>query len=105
MALGTTDSIRSAALPNVPTFKEQGYPELQFTAWFGIVAPAGTPPAIVAKLNADIVKAVNSEDGKKRLEDAGFRVTSTSAEEFARIIQADTATWGKAVAATGFKAD
>ena len=75
------------------------------SSWFGIVAPAKTPPDIIAKLNADIVKAVRSADGKTRLEDAGFRVTGTSREDFVRIISADTAKWGKAVAATGFKAD
>ena len=105
LALGTTDATRSAALPDVPTIKEQGFPNLEFTAWFGIVAPAGTPPAIISKLNADIVRAVQSSDTKKRLEEAGFRVTGTSADAFAKIIEADTTTWGKAVAATGFKAD
>lgn len=105
LALATTGPVRSAALPDVPTFKEQGYPELEFSSWFGIVAPAKTPPEIIAKLNADIVKAVRSADGKTRLEDAGFRVTGTSREDFVRIISADTAKWGKAVAATGFKAD
>ena len=105
VALGTTGATRAGALPEVPTIKEQGYPTLEFTSWFGIVAPAGTPSAIVSKLNADIVRAVQSEAGRKRLEEAGFRVTGTSADAFAKIIQADTATWGKAVAATGFKAD
>ncbi|MES2912178.1 MAG: tripartite tricarboxylate transporter substrate binding protein [Pseudomonadota bacterium] len=105
LALATTGPVRSAALPDVPTFKEQGYPELEFSSWFGIVAPAKTPPEIIAKLNADIVKAVRSADGKTKLEDAGFRVTGTSREDFVRIISADTAKWGKAVAATGFKAD
>lgn len=105
LALATTGPVRSTALPDVPTFKEQGYPELEFSSWFGIVAPAKTPPEIIARLNADIVKAVRSADGKTKLEDAGFRVTGTSRDEFVRIISADTAKWGKAVAATGFKAD
>ena len=105
LALATTGPVRTAGLPDVPTFKEQGYPDLEFSSWFGIVAPAKTPPDIIAKLNADIVKAVRSADGKTKLEDAGFRVTGTSREEFVRIISADTAKWGKAVAATGFKAD
>ncbi|MES2192159.1 MAG: tripartite tricarboxylate transporter substrate binding protein [Pseudomonadota bacterium] len=105
LALATTGPVRSTALPDVPTFKEQGYPDLEFSSWFGIVAPAKTPPDIIAKLNADIVKAVRSADGKTKLEEAGFRVTGTSRDEFVRIISADTAKWGKAVAATGFKAD
>ena len=104
-ALGTTGSTRAGALPDVPTIKEQGYPGMEFSSWFGIVAPAKTPPEILAKLNADIVKAVQSPEGKAKMEEAGFRVTGTSRDEFTKIIAADTATWGKAVAATGFKAD
>ncbi len=105
VALGTTGPTRAGALPDVPTIKEQGFPTLEFTSWFGIVAPARTPADIVAKLNADIVKAVASPEGKAKLEELGFRVTGTSRDQFARIIAADTVTWGKAVAATGFKAD
>ena len=104
-ALASSGETRSASLPDVPTFKEQGYNQLVFNSWFGIVAPAKTPPAIVAKLNADIQKAMKSPEGKARMEDAGFTVTGTSSADFAAIIAADTRTWGKAVAATGFKAD
>ncbi len=104
-ALGTTGATRTASLPDVPTIKEQGFPNLEFSSWFGIVAPAKTPPAIVAKLSADIQKAMRSPDGKQKMEDAGFKVTGTTKEEFEKIIAADTVTWGKAVAATGFKAD
>ena len=105
IALGTTGGTRSNALPDVPTMKEQGYSGLEFNSWFGIVAPSKTPPDILARLQADVIKAVQSPDGKAKLEDAGFRATGTSREEFARVIAADTVTWGKAVAATGFKAD
>ena len=104
-ALATTGPARAAALPDVPTFKEQGFADLEFSSWFGIVAPARTPPELVARLSADIQRALNSADGRRKLEDAGFRVTGTGADEFARIIAADTVKWGKAVAATGFKAD
>ncbi len=104
-ALGSTGATRTNVLPDVPTIKEQGYANLEFSSWFGIVAPAKTPPDIIAKLNADIVKAVQSPEGKAKMEEAGFRVTGTSQQDFARTIAADTVTWGKAVAATGFKAD
>lgn len=105
LALGTTGPARAAALPDVPTIKEQGYANLEFSSWFGIVAPARTPPEILAKLSTDVQKAVSDPAMRTKLEDAGFRVTGTTAEAFARIIAADTVTWGKAVAATGFKAD
>jgi tripartite-type tricarboxylate transporter receptor subunit TctC len=61
------------------------------------------PAGIQAKLSADVQKAVKATDTK--LEESGFRVTGTTRDEFARIIASDTVTWGKAVAATGFKAD
>ena len=105
LALGSTGATRAGALPEVATLKEQGYPNLEFTAWFGVVAPAKTPADILAKLSSDIQKAVMSPEGRTKMEDAGFRVTGTTAEEFTRIIAADTVKWGKAVAATGFKAD
>ena len=105
LALGTTGPARAAALPDVPTIKEQGYPTLEFSSWFGIVAPSRTPPEILSKLSADVQKAVADPAMRTKLEEAGFRVTGTTAEAFARIIAADTVTWGKAVAATGFKAD
>jgi len=105
VALGTTGATRTSSLPDVPTIKEQGYPNLEFDSWFGIVAPAKTPADIVNKLSADVQKAIKSPDTKARLEEAGFRVTGTGRDEFARIIAKDTVTWGKAVAATGFKAD
>ena len=104
-ALGTTGAVRAPALPETPTRKEQGYANLEFSSWFGVVAPAKTPPEVLAKLAADVQKAVQSADGRQKLQEAGFRVTGTSRDEFAKVIAADTATWGKAVAATGFKAD
>jgi tripartite-type tricarboxylate transporter receptor subunit TctC len=105
VALGTTGATRTSALPDVPTIKEQGYSNLEFSSWFGVVAPSKVPADILAKLSADIQKIVKSPEGKTKLEDAGFRATGTTREEFTRIIAADTVTWGKAVAATGFKAD
>jgi tripartite-type tricarboxylate transporter receptor subunit TctC len=105
VALGSTGATRTGALPDVPTIKEQGFNNLEFSSWFGIVTPSKVPADILAKLSADIQKAVKSPDLKAKLEESGFRVTGTSREEFTRIIAADTVTWGKAVAATGFKAD
>jgi tripartite-type tricarboxylate transporter receptor subunit TctC len=103
-ALATTGTSRSPVLPDVATFKELGFPTVEFTAWFGVLAPAKTPAEILDKLNAEIVKAVKSSDASAKLEEAGFRVTGTSREELSRTIRDDTARWAKVVAATGFKA-
>ncbi|MFP5477690.1 MAG: Bug family tripartite tricarboxylate transporter substrate binding protein [Gammaproteobacteria bacterium] len=105
VALAASGDTRAALLPDVPTFKEQGFGQVVFQSWFGIVAPSRTPPEVLAKLEADIRRAMQSADGKQRMEDAGFGVTGTTAKEFGNIIAADTVTWGKAVQATGFKAD
>lgn len=104
-ALVNTGAERSSALPDVSTMKEQGYGNLAFTAWFGIVAPAKTPAAVLDKLNESIRAALKSPETRSTLEAAGFSPTGTTRDEFARIIAADTVTWGKAVAASGFKAD
>ena len=102
--LAMTGPSRSSLLPDVPTFKELGYPDLEFSAWFGILAPAKTPPDILDRLNAEIVKAIRSPDGRAKLEEAGFRVTGTSRNEFSGIIRDETARWAKVVRASGFKA-
>jgi tripartite-type tricarboxylate transporter receptor subunit TctC len=103
-ALAMTGPVRSPLLPDVPTFKELGYPDLEFSAWFGILAPAKTPPEILDKLNAEIVKALKSPDGRAKLEQAGFRVTGSGRTEFANVIRDETVRWGKVVKASGFKA-
>lgn len=104
-ALAVSSGSRSPALPDVPTLKELGFSSLEFSAWFGVVAPAKTPEDIVNKLNAEVVKAVTGADARAKLQDMGFKVTGTTRSEFAAVIKDDTARWGKAVAATGFKAD
>ena len=104
VAIGSTGLLRSPALPDVPTMKEQGFP-IEFTAWYAIVAPAKTPADVVAKLSADIRRAVQGEDAKQKLEAAGFQVTATSADELVQIMRRDIGTWGRAVKATGFQAD
>ena len=74
-ALGSTGATRTQSMPELPTIREQGYPSLEFNSWFGVVAPAKTPPEIVARLQADIVRALQQPDSRSRLEEAGFRVT------------------------------
>ena len=104
-AIASTGADRSTAFPDTPTLKEQGHPDVEFYAWFGVVAPAKTPDDVLDKLNAAVVSAAKMPDVKLKLEEAGMRVSGTSREEFARVIQEDTTRWGKVIAATGFKAD
>ena len=85
--------------------KEAGFNNLEFSSWFGVVAPAKTPTDVLDKLNAAVLKVVGNPETRTKLQDMGFKVTGSSRDEFAKVIKDDTARWGKAVAATGFKAD
>ena len=104
-ALAVSGESRSAAFPDVPTLKEAGFNNLEFSSWFGVVVPAKTPTDILDKLNAAVLKVVSNAETRTKLQDMGFKVSGSSREEFAKVIKDDTARWGKAVAATGFKAD
>lgn len=104
-ALATTAPQRSPLLPAVPTFAETGFPKADFSAWFVLFAPAGTPEGVVAKLNAQVVAAVQSPEVRRRLEEAGFSILGSSAADARRMIATDSVRWQKVVASTGFKGD
>lgn len=104
-ALATTAPARLAMLPDVPTFKESGYPNADFSAWFCLMVPAGTPEAIIATLNTQVLAALQDADLRRRLEEAGFSLIGNSPDAAKRMIAAETAKWKKVVAATGFKGD
>jgi len=91
-ALAVTCLERSAVAPEVPTVAESGYPGFEALAWHGILAPAKTPPAIVQKLNAEIVKALADPTTKKLLEDQAMQTVGNTPEAFAAFIRKDIAT-------------
>jgi tripartite-type tricarboxylate transporter receptor subunit TctC len=99
--LATSDVGRSPFLPELPTFKEAGY-DIQGTGWYGVFAPAKTPPDMVERLNKAIVAAVQAPAVRERLLALGLQPTGTSAAELARVQQADSALWEPAVKASGF---
>jgi tripartite-type tricarboxylate transporter receptor subunit TctC len=99
--LATSNLKRSEFLPDVPTFRESGI-AIEGTGWFGMFAPAQTPPEIVAKLNAAVVDTLNDQEVKEKVRRLGLQPTGTSAEEFARIQREDIARWAPAVKASGF---
>lgn len=102
-ALASNGPTRSAAYPDVATFKEVGYPDVQFSNWIGVVGPANMPPAILDRLNAELVKATHSPSVRARLEDGGYRVIGNPREAFATTIRQDVALWRDVVKTTGFK--
>ena len=97
-ALGLANSKRSSLLPDVPTFAEKGYPDMYVKAWWGIVAPAGTPKDIVDKLNAAFARIVSDPDFRqKRMISQGLEPYDSSQEAFAKLIREDTQHWQKVV--------
>ena len=97
-ALGLANSKRSSQLPDVPTFAEKGYPQMYVKAWWGIVAPAGTPKDIVDKLNAAFTRIVNEPDFRqKRMISQGLEPYDSSQETFAKLISEDTKQWQKVI--------
>lgn len=102
VALASAGKKRLQELPQVPTFAEAGFPDITFSTWFGIVAPAGVPAPLVQRISQDVQKAVNA--GERRMREAGFNPMGTTPAEFSQLIDRDTRLWAKAVAASGFKA-
>lgn len=99
--LAVTSAKRLPWLPDVPTVAESGLPGFEATAWFGFVAPAGTPRDIIDKLNAEARKAVESPEARKTLQAQGFEVMGGTPAEFETFITAEMAKWAKVVAASG----
>ena len=97
-ALAVTGPRRSAALPNVPTMTEAGYSQLNSGAWMGIVAPAGTPAAIVNQLNAAIGRAVRDSAMNASLSDQAVELAGSTPAEFGMFIRAEHDKWGKLIA-------
>ena len=97
---------RSPLLPQVPTFRELGFPEVETHAWFGLFLPAGSPKAVVEKIAVDVKKILEDpEFRQKQLVDRGYEVVGSSPAEFAAYIQKDRESRGRAVKISGAKAE
>jgi tripartite-type tricarboxylate transporter receptor subunit TctC len=104
-ALAVTGEKRSSAAPDVPTMAEAGYPGVVFNLWVGLFAPVGTPADIIAKLNAETVKAGQSREVRERLAGEGTEPYTTSPSQMADIMRNETATWAKVVKAADIKTE
>jgi len=104
-ALGVGGPHRLAALPDVPTFAEAGLPGAEATNWWGIVAPAGTPPAVIQRLQSEIGAIVDSPETKKRFEVEGADVLHMTSAQFGQHLAAETAKWTRVVKQAGIKAE
>ncbi len=104
-ALAVIAPQRLPALPEVPTIAEAGLPGFEVTTWYGILAPAGTPRPVIARLNAELVKVMHSPEMKERLAGIGTDPVTSTPEEFASYIQAEIGKWGDVIRKAGLKAD
>ncbi|MEK7437465.1 MAG: tripartite tricarboxylate transporter substrate binding protein [Pseudomonadota bacterium] len=105
-ALAVTTLARSEAIPELPTIAESGLPGFDLSTWFGLMVPAGTPPEIVARLNAEIVRALDAKDMRERLEKMGAEpLPNNTPEHFAAFIRAEAAKYAKVVKDSGARVD
>lgn len=104
-ALGAARPNRSPLLPDVPTVSEAGLPGFEAGSWYGFLAPAGTPQPIIDKINAEMVKAIHSQELRDRFAAVGAEAVGTSPTEFAAFIRAELKKWEKVVRATGVKVE
>lgn len=104
-ALAIASSQRSPVMPDVPTLAEAGFPGIELDYWFGVFAPAGTPDAVVQRLNKEITQAVRHPDVAKGLLAEGVQIITMSPGEFAKLMADDTQRLGKVVRDVGAKAD
>jgi tripartite-type tricarboxylate transporter receptor subunit TctC len=104
-ALAVTSAQRSAALPDVPTVAESGLAGFEASSWFGLLAPAGTPKDIIAKLNGEVAKWLATPEAREKLAAQGAIPAGRSPDDFMRHIAAETVKWQKVVKESGAKVD
>ena len=103
--LVTTSAKRLAALPEVPTVEESGYPGFQHYTWVGVFVPAGTPVSVVSRMNTDIEKLLAHPEFRERLAALAFDPVGGSQESVARYVKTEIAKWATIVKETGAKAE
>jgi len=104
-ALAVSSAKRIAALPDVPTFAESGIPGVDDDTWIGIFLPAGTPPAIVQRMNAAVNQALQNADMKEKLAALAFEPVGGTPQQFADYVKTEIVKWGKVVRAGNIKAE
>lgn len=103
--LAVTSATRSPLLPDVPTFKELGYPAIESYAWYGLFAPASTPPDLVKRINAAAIEVIRSPEYQRVLKDSGSDDPASTPEAFAAFVKAERAKWKDIVAKSGARID
>ena len=96
---------RSSLAPNMPTLAESGVPGYDAAGWFAILAPAGTPPAVVARLNAEITHVLGQNELRELFAAAGLEPLPSTPEQLAQLIRTETTKWAKVIKDSGAKLD
>jgi tripartite-type tricarboxylate transporter receptor subunit TctC len=104
-ALGTSGTKRSPALPDVPTIAEAGLPGYEVNLWYGLLAPAGTPKHIIAKIAADTKVVLNLRDVQERFAVQGLETAGTTPAEFQTFFKAEIDKWAKVIKGIGLALD
>jgi tripartite-type tricarboxylate transporter receptor subunit TctC len=102
-AFAVTSLKRSAITPDLPTMDESGYPGFEAVPWFGLMAPAGTPQAVIDKLHRETVRVLAMPDVRKKMADLGLDIIGNSPAEFAAVIKAETPAWAKIIKDAGIR--
>jgi tripartite-type tricarboxylate transporter receptor subunit TctC len=90
-------------LPDVPTLAEQGFPDTDAGNWYGLLAPARTPPGIIAKLNSAVTAALNDPEVRQKLVQSGAEPAPSSPEEFSELLKSEIERWGRIIREKGIK--
>jgi tripartite-type tricarboxylate transporter receptor subunit TctC len=104
-SLGVTSATRSPSMPDVPAIAEAGLPGYESTIWYGVVLPAGAPPAVVGKLNFEIEKLLKTQDVKDRFQTLGADIMYLPPAQFAQYVRAEIQKWSVVVRETGMRAE
>jgi tripartite-type tricarboxylate transporter receptor subunit TctC len=103
-AFAVTSLKRSGVVPDLPTMVESGFAGFEAVPWFGLMAPAGTPPAVIEKVHRDTVRLLAVPELRKRLEELGLDIVGSSPAEFAALIKTEIPQWAKVIKGAGIKA-
>lgn len=104
-AIAVSSAKRVAAMPDVPSIAERGYPKFNINPWWGLLAPAGTAKTIVDKINADVAQILRTPEAEAFFAKTGAEVLLSSPEAFQKMLEADVARWARVVKASGAKVD
>jgi tripartite-type tricarboxylate transporter receptor subunit TctC len=104
-AIAVTGAKRAPATPDIPTVAESGVPGYEVTAWYGVSAPAKTPPAVVERLNSEMLRALKLPDVREQLKSQGADPVGSTPAQYSAFMQNEISKWAKVIAAAGIKGE